>query len=94
MVSKNGADLQSSKEQITKDALLIITEIAETDLNISSNSIEEAHYYEKYSDPDFQGLILSLKRMCKRERMLVTILNKHIKDMEEEKESAELALAD
>ena len=93
MATPNGG-INDSKEQIVKDAMLILNEIPETDLNISNNSIEEINYTEKYQDPEFQNLLLSLKRLCKRERMLVTVFKKHIKDVESDKESAEHALSD
>jgi len=77
-----------------RDAITILSEISESDLNISNSSFEEAQYYENYNDPDFQNLLLNLKRLCKRERMLVTVYNKHIDEVQEEKILAEQALAD
>lgn len=89
-----GSDRVLRKENLTKDAMLILNEIHENDLNISSTSIEEAAYYENYNDPEFQNLLLMLKRLCKRERMLVTIYNKRISEIEEDKENAEQALVE
>lgn len=89
-----GSDRALRKESMTKDAMLILNEIHENDLNISNTSIEEAAYYENYNDPEFQNLLLILKRLWKRERMLVTIYNKRICEIEEDKENAEQALVE
>ena len=94
LVNKNATDLQSSKELIAKDAMIIINEIPDVDLDVSNNSIEEIQFQEKYNDPQFQELLNTLKKLWKRERMLVTIYKRHVNDVEEEKESAEKALAD
>lgn len=63
LVNKESSDLQSSKEHIIKDAMTILNEIPETDLNMSNNSIEEVQYHERYEDPEFQNLLASLKRL-------------------------------
>lgn len=82
------------KERITQDAIIILNEISENDLNMSSTSYAEAKYYENYEDPDFQNLIELLKRLWKREKMLVTIMNQRVTEIEDDKESVEQALLD
>lgn len=82
------------KERITQDAIMILNEISENDLNMSSTSYAEAKYYENYDDPDFQSLIELLKRLWKREKMLVTIMNQRVSEVEDDKESVEQALLD
>jgi hypothetical protein len=73
---------------------VILNEISGEDLDISNISIEEASFYENYNDPEFQSLLMTLKRMCKRERMLITILNNRINEIEEDKLKVEETLAD
>ena len=86
-----GNKLEKEK-QITQDAIVILNEISEIDLNISWTSYEEAKYYENYGDPEFQELITLLKRLCKREMMLITIMKQRVSEVEEDKESVEQAL--
>lgn len=63
LVNKNATDLQSSKELIAKDAMIIINEIPDVDLDVSNNSIEEIQFQEKYNDPQFQELLNTLKKL-------------------------------
>lgn len=84
----------SPKSKLAKDAVVILNELSGQDLDISNTSIEEASFYENYNDPEFQSLLMTLKRMCKRERMLITILNNRISEIEEDKIKAEETLAD
>lgn len=87
-----GSDPNLTKEKMTQDAMMLLNELPESDLNLSHSSIEEAQYFEHYHDLEFQDLMTLIKRLCKRERMLVTIYNKRINEIEGDKDSAEQAL--
>lgn len=87
-----GSDPNLTKEKMAKDAMMLLSELPEADLNVSHSSVEEAQYFEHYHDSEFQDLMTLIKRLCKRERMLVTIYNKRINEIEGDKDSAEQAL--
>lgn len=87
-------DQSLTLKKMAQSASEIMKELMSPDLEISNTSIEEESYYENYDDPEFQKTISLLRRLCKRERMLVTILNKRIAESESEKDNAEQALVE
>ena len=89
-----GSDPNLTKERMTQDAMMIFNELPESELDLSSASQKEIKYFDDYHDPDFQGVFNQLKRLCKRERMLVTLYENRINEIEEDKNQMEQTLAD
>jgi len=89
-----GSDPNLTKEKITEDSQVILNELSKNSFSMSNASRQEIEYVQNNHDPNFQEVLAQLTKLCKREKMLVTIYNKRIIEIEEEKDEAEQNLVE